>query len=129
MTSHYGNERNKIKFMSKIIPSLPAQGKTTTLNLAGSTPVGGRNVGGVPVMSGWNSHDSIAASGQQNAVPAETIPNHLRQGLPGQPLPMPATAVPGEAGWNQPQPQNPLVVAGRDAGILRESAPAGEKKS
>jgi len=70
-------------------------------------------------MPGWNVADPITASGQQNAVPQERVPTPT-QGLPGRPLNYPATAVPGEAGWDQPQPQNPLVVAGRDAGIQRE---------
>jgi hypothetical protein len=111
--------------MSKTIPTLPSQGKQTLLNVRGSTPTGGRTLqAGVPVMQSWNPHNAVAASGQQNAVPAETVSAPVGT-IPGRDLPNPATAVPGEAGggWTQ-EHENPLVVAGRDAGIQRESAPA-----
>src|SRR5580700_10720677 len=100
--------------MSKIIPTLPTQGSQRLINVPGSTPNGGVNPkAGVPVMSGWKPHNAVAASGQQAGAPQETVATP-KQGLPGQALPNPATAVPGEVGWTQ-EHENQFVVAGRDA--------------
>jgi hypothetical protein len=95
--------------MSKIIPTLPSQGKQTLLNVQGSTPTGGRTLqAGVPTQPGWNPHDAVAASGQRNGVPSEMVAAPQNT-IPGEPMNHPAEAAPA------------FPVAGRDASYERES--------
>ena len=94
--------------MSKTIPSLPSGGSQRLINTPGSNPVGGINLPPAASMPSWNRHDPIAAAGQNSAVPNVTV-QPPAGAIPGKPMPRPTNS------------EQAFPVAGRQAGIDRDS--------
>jgi len=94
--------------MSKI-PVVDSAGSSKLINVAGSSPAGGKTPMAPPVMTGWNSHDAASACGQMAGTPKEgvTAPTSTIPGF--EPLPFPARSAPAA-----------LQVAGRDGAPERE---------
>jgi len=93
--------------MSKI-PTMDVSGSGKLINVAGSTPNGGRNLQQQPIQPGWNPHDAAQACGQMAGTPKESVTAPIGT-IPGEPLPFPARSAPAT-----------IQVAGRDGAPKRE---------